>query len=54
MRAKAGGAYLSIPTAKPTRAEPLSQARDLFTPPGATLLIAEIDDLLAQTSARAG
>ena len=35
-------------------AEPLSQARDLFTPPGATLLIAEIDDLLAQTSARAG
>jgi hypothetical protein len=34
--------------------EPLRQVRDLFTPPGASVLVAEIDDLLAQTSARAG
>jgi class 3 adenylate cyclase/tetratricopeptide (TPR) repeat protein len=34
--------------------EPLRKARDLFTPPGASVLIAEVDDLLAQTSARAG
>jgi tetratricopeptide (TPR) repeat protein len=34
--------------------DPLRQARELFAAPGATLLVAEIDDLLAQTTARAG
>jgi tetratricopeptide (TPR) repeat protein len=34
--------------------EPLRQARELFTPPGATVLLGEVDDVLAQTRARAG
>ena len=34
--------------------DPLREARDLFAAPGATVLVAEADDLLAQTAARAG
>jgi tetratricopeptide (TPR) repeat protein len=34
--------------------EPLREARELFAAPGATVLVAEVDDLLAETAARAG
>jgi class 3 adenylate cyclase/tetratricopeptide (TPR) repeat protein len=34
--------------------DPLRQARELFAAPGATVLVAEVDDLVAQTTARAG
>jgi class 3 adenylate cyclase/tetratricopeptide (TPR) repeat protein len=34
--------------------EPLREARQLFAGPGATVLVAEVDDLLAETTARAG
>jgi hypothetical protein len=34
--------------------EPLRRARELFMPPGATVLVAEVDEMLAQTTARAG
>ncbi len=35
-------------------ADPLREARDVFARLGATVLVAEVDDLLAQTAARAG
>ncbi len=34
--------------------EPLRTARELFAAPGASVLVAEVDDLLADTAARAG
>jgi class 3 adenylate cyclase/tetratricopeptide (TPR) repeat protein len=34
--------------------DPLREARDVFAAPGATALVADVDDLLAQTAARAG
>jgi tetratricopeptide (TPR) repeat protein len=34
--------------------EPLREARDVFAEPRATVLAAEVDDLLAETTARAG
>jgi hypothetical protein len=34
--------------------DPLREARDVFAEPRATVLAAEVDDLLAHTTARAG
>jgi len=34
--------------------DPLQEARELFAAPGATVLVAEVDNLLAETAARAG
>jgi hypothetical protein len=39
---------------QPEAIGPLREARELFATPGATVLVAEVDDLLAATTARAG
>ncbi len=39
---------------QPEAIGPLREARELFATPGATVLVAEVDDLLASTTARAG
>jgi hypothetical protein len=54
-RALVGQGRCLIALGHPAEAtEPLLSARELFSPLGASRPIAEIDDLLAQTAARAG
>jgi tetratricopeptide (TPR) repeat protein len=54
-RALLGLGRCQVALGRPAEAvEPLRQALELFTTPGATVLVAEVDDLLARTTARAG